>query len=86
MSTRTTRKTGTITLVIEAKSDKVDNLPVPSPPHGGGTPTREWQGGQTDDELATSLEAWVNDWFEKQFPQPLHGSQIEFDSISVVIT
>ena len=85
---RTLRKTGTITLTIVVKSDTDDNKPVPSPPHDeeGAQPTREFLGNQSEAELETQLEAWVNDWFEKQFPQPLGASQMEFDSVSVVIT
>ena len=84
---RILRKTGTITLTIVVKSDTFDKKPLPSPPfHDGDQPTQEYQGDQSDAELETQLEAWVNDWFEKQFPQPLGHSQMEFDSVSVVIT
>jgi len=85
---RILRKTGTITLTVVVKSDTDDNKPVPSPPHDeeGAQPTREYQGNQSDAELETQLEAWVNEFFEAQFPRPLGASQMEFDSVSVVIT
>lgn len=70
---RVTRKTATITLVVNAKSD--DN------PFKGG-----YIGGQSADQLETTLEAWVNEWFEAQFPMEKKKSILEFESISVVIT
>lgn len=84
---RILRKTGTITLTIVVKSDTFDKKPLPSPPyHDGDQPTQEYQGNQSDAELETQLEAWVNDYFAKQFPRPLGASQMEFSSVSVVIT
>lgn len=71
---RILRKTATITLVINAKSDE-DTF-------GGGG----YIGGQTDDQLETTLEAWVNEWFKNQFPMEKKKSLLEFGSISVVIT
>jgi len=70
---RVLRKTATITLVINASSDE-------NPFKGG------YIGAQSDDELETTLEAWVNEWFENQFPMEKKKSILEFGSISVVIT
>lgn len=71
---RILRKTATITLVINAKSDE-DTF------RGSG-----YIGGQTDDQLETTLEAWVNEWFENQFPMEKKKSILEFVSVAVVIT
>ena len=85
---RTLRKTGTITLTVVVKSDTMDMKPLPAPPlpKDADQPTQVYQGNQSDAELEAQLEAWVNDWFKNQFPHPLGASQIEFDSVSVVIT
>ena len=71
---RTTRKTATITLVINAKSDENE--------FGGGG----YIGGQSDDELEATLTAWVNEWFENQLPMEKKKSILEFVSVGVVIT
>lgn len=71
---RVTRRVATITLVINASSD--ENMFK-----GAG-----YVGGQTSAELETTLRAWVNEWFENQFPREHKKSILEFGSVSVSIT
>lgn len=71
---RVTRRTATITLVIDAKSD--ENMFK-----GAG-----YVGGQTSLELEATLRAWAEEWFENQFPQEKKKSILEFVSVAVVIS
>lgn len=82
---RTTRKTATATIVIRAKSDTADNLPVPSPPHVGDQPTRTYQDGYTADELATILENMITEWANGSFPRPCGKAFAELVSVAVVV-
>lgn len=82
---RTTRKTATATIVVRAKSDTCDNLPVPSPPHVGDQPTREYQDGYSDDELATILENMITEVINGQFPRPCGRAHAELVSVAVVV-
>lgn len=82
---RTIRKTATATLVVQAKSDTTDNLPVPSPPHVGDQPTREYQDNYTDDELATILENMLTEVLTNLFPRPCGKAHAEFVSVAVEV-
>lgn len=81
---RTIRKTATVTLVVQAKSDTVDGLP-PQPPHVGSMPTRTYQDNYTDDELATILENMLTEVLTNLFPRPCGKAHAEFVSVAVEV-
>ncbi len=70
---RVTRRTATITLVIDAKSDE-------NPFKGG------YIGGPPSVQLEATLRAWANEWFENQFPMEKKKSILEFVSVGVAIS
>ena len=70
---RIKRRTATITLVIDAKSDE-------NPFRSG------YIGGQSSAQLETTLRAWANEWFEAQFPMEKKKSLLEFVSVAISIS
>lgn len=81
---RVIRKTGTATIVITASSDTDPGYPATK--FDQAEPTKVYQGGLTDDEIATMLENTIKEWAEQGFPRDIRGGILNLVSVAVVVT